>query len=57
MFGTELNRTLFTLRPFRNGLRGIHIIVSEQDGLQEDIYNNEYIKYFIDTCIEILYVI
>ena len=50
------NRTLFMLRPFCNGVRGIYIIFSEQDGLQEDIYNNEYIQYFIDTYIEILYV-
>ena len=54
---TEQNRTLFTLRPFCNGVRGIYIIFSEQDGLQEDIYTNEYIHFFIDTCIQILYVI
>ena len=56
LFHAEQNRTLFTIRPFCNGVRGIYIILSEQDGLQEDIYNNEYIKYFIDTCIEIVYV-
>ena len=50
---TEQNITLFTLRPFCNGVRGIYIILSEQDGFQEDIY----IKYFIDTCRDILYVI